>query len=285
MSPQGRCRGRTHERHKVCRNVVDGSDELSVDHVRARNHDSSGKGHREQKANPLIILTRTKRGSVPPKDQRDEGHSWHHRGLRVPAPSYGGLMSRIDFSSGSWTHEPVSVTVDGDHIVVEAKENSDAWRTTSYGFIHDSEHGLVAPLQNEQAVEVSFAPGSLCEQFDQAGIFLVADSEHWIKAGLEFADGELQLGAVVTWPVSDWSVAPVPEWRGASTVTIRASRSGDAITVRARADDGPLRLVRLIPVPPEAELRAGPLVAAPSRAGLKVIITEWQVTDPDGALH
>lgn len=194
-------------------------------------------------------------------------------------------MTTVSWSDGTWTHEPVSATVEGDHLVVEAVEGSDAWRTTSYGFIHESEHGLVAPLPTERAVEVTFQPGTLHQQFDQAGVFLTSDAEHWMKAGLEFADGELHLGAVVTWPRSDWSVAPVPDWRSATTVTIRASRSGDAVTVRARADDGPLRLVRVIPVPPAAELRAGPLVSAPTRAGLVVTFTLWRVTDPDDALH
>src|SRR5690606_41566187 len=43
---------------------------------------------------------------------------------------------------------------------------------------------------------------------------------------------------------SDWSVAPVPGWAG-RLVTVRASRAGDAVTVRARVDDEPFRLVRV----------------------------------------
>ena len=99
------------------------------------------------------------------------------------------------------------------------------------------------------------------EQFDQAGLFLRVDEHEWVKAGVEISDGVAQLGAVVTHRTSDWSVAPVPEWVG-RVVTVRASRSGDAVTVRARVDDEPLRLVRLAWLDPAARVSAGLLCAA-----------------------
>lgn len=193
-------------------------------------------------------------------------------------------MEQIEWSTGTWTHAPVSVSIEGDRLVVEAAEGSDAWRTTSYGFVHDSEHALVAPFPSEGALEVDVDPATLTQQFDQAGLFLRHDDEHWIKAGLEFADGALQLGAVVTWPLSDWSVAPVPDW-GSGVVTVRASRSGNAVTIRARHAESPWRLVRVIPVPPDSELSAGPLLSAPTRAGLTVRFTGWRQGPPDDALH
>ncbi len=47
------------------------------------------------------------------------------------------------------------------------------------------------------------------------------DEQTWVKAGVEFSDGVLQLSAVVTRGQSDWSTAPVPAWRG-QEVTVRA---------------------------------------------------------------
>ena len=188
----------------------------------------------------------------------------------------------MQWSEGTWTHDPGAVIVEGDDLVVEAVDGSDAWRITSYGFIHDSEHALVAPFPPDSAVEVEFTL-TLEEQFDQAGVFVRADAENWVKAGVEFADGVPQVGAVVTWPHSDWSVSPVPGWLE-RTVTVRASRSGDAVTIRAGVD-GELALVRVLPVPPDASLSAGPLVCAPTRAGLTIRFTGWRIGDPDGSLH
>lgn len=190
--------------------------------------------------------------------------------------------TNVDWDSGRWTHEPAATLRHGPALVVTAVEGSDAWRTTSYGFVHDSAHALLAPLPTDRAVEVDFV-ADFAAQFDQAGVFLKADDEHWIKAGVEFVDGTPQVGAVVTWPHSDWSVAPLPECLGRS-VTVRASRSGDAVTIRVGVD-GRLQLVRVIPVPVDAALAAGPMVCAPTRAGLTIRFTGWRETPADASLH
>jgi regulation of enolase protein 1 (concanavalin A-like superfamily) len=192
-------------------------------------------------------------------------------------------MTDIDWTSGTWTTAPARVEVDADGMRVTAVEGSDAWRVTSYGFVHDTEHALLAPFDQGTAMEVSFLL-DFSAQFDQAGIFVEVDDTTWTKAGVERSDGEDGLGAVVTRGMSDWSLAPVPGWHG-RIVTIRASRSGDALTVRARVDDEPWRLVRVAPLDPDAAVTAGPLCCAPSRAGLAVLFTAWRTGPADGSLH
>ncbi|KAA9089341.1 DUF1349 domain-containing protein [Microbacterium radiodurans] len=197
-------------------------------------------------------------------------------------------MTDIPWSTGRWTHDPESVDEAGDSLIVTAREGSDAWRTTSYGFVHDTEHALLAPLAPDSAVEVSFRL-DFAAQFDQAGVFLRVDDETWIKAGVEHSDGVDGLGAVVTRGVSDWSLAPVEGWSG-RIVTVRASRSGDAVTVRARVEGTPgadddWRLVRVAPLAPDAEVAAGPFCCAPTRSGLRVEFTAWRVTPADASLH
>ena len=190
--------------------------------------------------------------------------------------------SRIPWTEGSWTHPPHSVT-ESALLVVTAEEGSDAWRHTAYGFVHDSEHALLAPLRVGEAMEVSFrAPWD--GQFDQAGLFVQIDAERWVKAGIEFADGHLGLGAVVTDRRSDWSVGYVDEWIDAE-ITVRISRWADALIVRARADDGDWRLVRVAPFDADAEASAGPFLAAPTRAGLTVHFTRWARSPADDSLH
>ena len=192
-------------------------------------------------------------------------------------------MSDIAWSIGRWAHPPEKVIESNGDLLVTPVEGSDAWRLTSYGFVHDSEHALLAPLPNDSAMEVEFT-AAFSQQFDQAGLFVRASAEHWVKAGVEFADGRPQLGAVVTQQRSDWSLAPVPEWTD-RRVLIRVSRAGDALTIRARVDDEPLQLVRVVPFDPDLEAEAGPLVCAPTRAGLVVPLHAWRRTEPDAALH
>jgi regulation of enolase protein 1 (concanavalin A-like superfamily) len=192
-------------------------------------------------------------------------------------------MTDIGWNSGTWTTPPASVEVTEDGMRVTAVEGSDAWRTTSYGFIHDTEHALLTPFDQDTAVEVSFHL-DFSAQFDQAGIFVKVDDETWIKTGVERSDGEDGLGAVVTRGVSDWSLSPVPGWHG-RLVTMRASRSGDALTIRAKVDDEPWRLVRVAPLDPEATVTAGPMCCAPSRGGFTVLFTAWRTGPADASLH
>ena len=191
-------------------------------------------------------------------------------------------MKTIAWSEGSWTRKPVSISQDGNSLNVEAAAESDWWRTTAYGFIHDDGHALVKEFPNESAVEVSFIL-NYTEQFDQAGIFVTSDPENWIKAGVEYCDGFPQVGAVVTQVNSDWSVAPVAEWMN-QEVTIRVSRSGDAVTVRAGINND-LRLVRVAPLDASRTWSAGPMFCAPTRAGLTVTFTKWTEGPADSELH
>ena len=189
----------------------------------------------------------------------------------------------VPWSDGRWTTAPADAREDGDGLLVTAVEGSDAWRTTAYGFVHDTEHALLAPLEPGTAMEVTFS-GDFSAEFDQAGMFVRVDEENWTKAGVEFADGALQLGAVVTHRFSDWSVAPVPDWAG-RPITVRVSRAGDAIVVRARAGEEPFRLVRIAHLAPEAAATAGPMVCAPSRAGLTVRFASWTTGPADASIH
>lgn len=197
------------------------------------------------------------------------------------------MVSAMDLKQlhrdGAWSTEPVRADLQGERLIVEANEKSDAWQVTSYDMVHDSAHALLEPLGKSEAIEVSFIL-DYDQAYDQAGLMVRVDEATWIKAGVEMSDGAPQVGAVVTNGKSDWSTAPVPEWIGRE-VTVRASRDGDAVTIRARVEDEPWRLVRLAPLDPAADARAGLYCCAPSRAGLEVTFTRYYRGAPDESLH
>lgn len=57
--------------------------------------------------------------------------------------------------------------------------------------------------------------------YDQAGIIVLVDDKHWLKAGIELeADGKLKMSCVVTNDVSDWSYFTWPTSKG---ITIRCT--------------------------------------------------------------
>ena len=192
--------------------------------------------------------------------------------------------SIMDWDSGEWTTEPVSVTKEGLHLKVESREGSDYWEKTLYGFQRDSGHSLLTSWDQDAAMEVTFELDSFTELYDQAGIMLMNAPGQWIKAGIEINDGIPRLATVVTDGYSDWSLAPVPEWVG-ERVTIRASRLNDAVIIRARTGKHPWRTVRVAPFPAGTESQAGPFVCSPTRTGLNVTFTHWVRTEPDSDIH
>ncbi|MBY8877853.1 DUF1349 domain-containing protein [Streptomyces sp. PLK6-54] len=189
----------------------------------------------------------------------------------------------MPWADGRWLNPPADVREDGTGLVVTTREGSDFWRTTSYGFVHDDGHALLSPFPPGTAVEVSFV-ADFPELYDQAGVLVRADAENWIKAGIERSDGAPQLGAVVTHGTSDWSLAPVPEWTGRE-VTVRVSRAGDAVTVRARCGGEPWRMVRLAWLDPAADAHAGPFCCSPLHDGLRVRFTRLATGPADASLH
>lgn len=192
-------------------------------------------------------------------------------------------MNAVPWSAGRWTHDPELVDLSDETLTAIAAEGSDAWRETAYGFVHANEHALLAPLTVGESMQVEFE-AKWTGEFDQAGIFVRIDDMRWVKAGLEFADGHLGLGAVVTDGRSDWSVGRIDEWSTAS-VSVRVSRWPDSLIVRARAGGEPWRLVRVAPFDGAADASAGPYLCAPTRAGFAVTFRSWTRGDADDSIH
>ena len=187
-----------------------------------------------------------------------------------------------EWLDGRWHNPPLAAALAQGDFLVAAEKGSDAWRETAHGYVTDSAHALLLPMPTGTSVEVSLV-ADLTHQFDQAGIMLRASETDWIKAGVEYADGVMQLGAVVTRGRSDWSSHPV-EWAGRS-VTLNASRTGNAVMVKARVDDEQWRMIRLAWVDPALQFSAGPYLAAPTRDGLTVRFTRWETGPADTEVH
>ena len=78
-------------------------------------------------------------------------------------------MRLVPWSAGEWSTAPEAAEVHGPDLLVTARPESDFWRVTSYGFVHDDGHGLLVELADGTAVEVSFI-ADFDQEFDQAGL-------------------------------------------------------------------------------------------------------------------
>jgi regulation of enolase protein 1 (concanavalin A-like superfamily) len=192
-------------------------------------------------------------------------------------------MGDIAWDTATWLNRPPKVRPDGDDLLVTTGPATDFWRTTGYGYVRDSGHALLTDFPVDSGAEVSYV-AELDELYDQAGLLIRVNPSVWLKAGTELTDDATHVSTVVTNEVSDWSQAPVPDWSGRE-ITIRASRAGDAVTIRARAADEPWRTIRLAPLSPDAAATAGPYCCSPERSGLTVRFTRYATGPADAALH
>ncbi|WP_214416688.1 DUF1349 domain-containing protein [Sphaerisporangium fuscum] len=175
-----------------------------------------------------------------------------------------------DFSGWQWINEPAKWSA-GDDLRMTAGPRTDLWRVTHYGFTRDDAHMFGKVVPGDVKVTATFE-AAYAEQYDQAGAVLRADETTWIKAGVEYVDGRINLSAVVTRDFSDWSVVPLAG--PVEAVTLELAREGDTVTVRYGLDGAePLTMLRLAYFPPGAPALAGVMCAAPQGDGFEVRFT------------
>ncbi len=106
--------------------------------------------------------------------------------------------TNIPWDTGEWTTAPVSLEHEDGCLRVGAKHGSDYWEKTLYEFEHRDGHALLAPWEDNSAMEVTFKLSSFTELYDQAGLMLWHGPQQWIKAGVELNDGVPHVAVVVT---------------------------------------------------------------------------------------
>lgn len=104
---------------------------------------------------------------------------------------------------GSWTVD------DDGQLVVKPPAKKDFWRKTFYEPVLVKDDGpclfATVPIHKAIMATCSFTIGGKTRQFDQAGICVRLDSEHWLKTGIEIVDGKPRLSCVCCNVYADWS--------------------------------------------------------------------------------
>ncbi len=180
-----------------------------------------------------------------------------------------------------WLNEPSTWQIDGDTIRVTADAGSDFWRKTHYGFIRDNGHVFYSPVAGDFEATVKVV-GGYRELYDQAGLMVRIDDEHWIKTGIEFVHGVQYVSAVVTNDFSDWSVAPLPN---PPAIWLRLVRKAEAVEIFYSLDGAAYMLLRIAYLLPSAEALVGVMCAAPDGSGFPVEFIGFSVRplDAEGA--
>lgn len=183
-----------------------------------------------------------------------------------------------DFTEGmTWLNEPPFWEVQGGVLRVRSGERADFWQGTYYGFHRDDGHFLWRRRAGEFTASATF-DGRYEALYDQVGLMVRADAEHWIKCGVEYTDGTKHLSVVVTNGRSDWSAQRL-DVNG--PVTMRVSRLGDALFIQHQTRGGTWAMLRLAYFPAEIEeLAVGLAFCSPQRAGFEAAYTAFEIGDP-----
>ncbi len=180
---------------------------------------------------------------------------------------------------GVWLNEPERWTAQGDSLEIVTDKATDFWQKTHYGFCRDSGHFLgfrtAEAFTAELRVKCDFQ-----ELYDQAGIMVRIDAEHWVKAGIEFSDGRAMLSSVSTNGQSDWATAPYEH--DAGDFWMRVTVAGGVVRLQASADGKSWPLVRLAPFTKSQSYWVGPMACTPERGGLPVTFTRFSLKPPLG---
>ena len=186
------------------------------------------------------------------------------------------------FPPGQWLNEPAAWRRDEAlHVTTDAR--TDFWRETHYGFSHDTGHFYA--FETGEAFTAQVRVRAEFEQlYDQAGLMVRLDAEHWVKAGIEFSDGLPMLSSVRTIGQSDWATGvythdPADFW-------LRLTVANGVLRLQVSADGDEWPLVRLCPFPAAPRYLVGPMCCTPERSGLQVTFSDWALTATlDKALH
>jgi uncharacterized protein len=182
-------------------------------------------------------------------------------------------------SDGVWLNEPQRWTADADSLQIVTGKATDFWRETHYGFTRDSGHFLGFPAGDAFTAELRVR-ADFQSLYDQAGIMVRIDAQHWVKAGIEFSDGRAMLASVLTDGRSDWATAPYEH--DARDFRVRATVANAVLRLQVSADGKLWPLMRLAPFPRANAYLVGPMACTPERAGLNVDFSAFRLAPPLG---
>jgi regulation of enolase protein 1 (concanavalin A-like superfamily) len=174
----------------------------------------------------------------------------------------------------NWLNEPSSWKVEDGNLKMKVTPESDYWRKTHYGFTVDDGPFYYTTRGGEFEVSVKIT-GDYKTRFDQMGLMLRIDEEHWIKTGIEYVDGVYNFSTVVTDVYSNWSVIELngkPE-----SIWIKAVRRIDAVEIFYSLDGITYKMSNVAYLSDNKPVMVGMMAASPDGNGFDALFEEFSI--------
>uniref|UniRef100_A0A7M5V7C6 DUF1349 domain-containing protein n=2 Tax=Clytia hemisphaerica TaxID=252671 RepID=A0A7M5V7C6_9CNID len=196
-------------------------------------------------------------------------------------------FSKSELGDLKWMNEPSKWEFNNGGLTVFPDEKHDFWRKTYYKpeMINNNGHVLYkeVPINANVMVETEFNLSAI-NQFDQGGLMVYLDEKHWIKTGIEFADGVKQLSCVVTNDYSDWSTQDYDS----SNLAIRLYKLNSDYVVEVRKqEEDKWTFIRICHLnnTDNKQAKLGLFTCAPVAKGGSVDFKYLSYKDVDGYYH
>lgn len=174
-----------------------------------------------------------------------------------------------------WFNEPQKWEVKNNTLKMTVTPQSDYWRVSHYGFTIDDAPFYYTTYGGEFETKVKMN-AEYKARFDQMGLMLRISHEEWIKAGVEFVDGKLNMSVVSTNKKSDWSVVALDKVQ--PDIWIKAVRRLDAVEVFYSLDDKEWIMLRNTPMRDNVPVMVGLMAASPDGTGFEARFDNFTVT-------
>lgn len=189
------------------------------------------------------------------------------------------IIDSLQAAGGIWLNPPDNYSFENGNLRFTTLANTDFWARTFYGFQRHSGHAWGFNIEGEFTLQVKVM-AEFTHLYDQAGIFIQDDQEHWVKAGIEFNDELPAIGSVVTRGTSDWATGLFPGDPG--TFWMRATLENEALRIQYSTDGKTWPLLRLCHWPHRQKRFVGFMACTPERQGLEAIFSDFALGKPYG---
>lgn len=184
-----------------------------------------------------------------------------------------------DTTKLQWIRTPKHFTIREDQIEIISEPYTDLWQRTYYHFRNDS-----APLLQMETKEryFSFIVKTSFEskhRFDQCGVVMYLDEDHWLKASIEYENEVYQhLGSVVTnHGYSDWATTCIDA--KITSMWYRFSRRGADFCIESSLDGRNYQQMRIAHMwHADESIRFGIYACSPENSSFKATFTHMELT-------
>ncbi|NPV01554.1 MAG: DUF1349 domain-containing protein [Brevinematales bacterium] len=173
-----------------------------------------------------------------------------------------------------WLNPPAHFSGDNGVIKITTLPKTDFWRVTHYDFTKQNAHFYHRTFEGDFEISVKVS-GAYRDNYDQAGLMILADDLNWIKAGIEFTDGIQNISAVITREFSDWSVQALNN--APESVWFRIIRRKESVEAAYSIDGENYCLYRLGYLSLNHALKTGIYAASPMGDGFPVTFEQLSI--------